>query len=150
VTRLARTIAWAGSALALACISAPPALSTFPARAGAVYSPDCCGDPVVKTKLEYPADAVRSGQTGWVVVSGILDERGWITDPVVLAAEPEGVFDAAAVKAFDGWRYAAQSDPATRREVRAVLSFHPPRRSASPASNSGVGGGVPSGGGMGY
>ena len=81
-----------------------------------------------------------SGQSGWVVVSGILDERGWVTDPVVLAAEPEGVFDAAALKAFDGWRYAAPADPANRREVRAVLSFRPPRRRPPRRRSSGGGG----------
>src|SRR5437867_3415746 len=100
----------------LACVSAPPALSTFPARAGAVWSENCCGDPIVQMKPEYPA-AVAHGQDGWVVVSGILDERGWVTDPVVLASEPEGIFDEAALKAFDGSRYAVPSSgPAIRRE----------------------------------
>ena len=149
--RLTATIAWVGALVALACVSAPPALSTFPARAGAVWSADCCGDPVVHTEPAYPEDLVRSGQTGWVVVSGILDERGWVTEPTVLAAEPEGLFDAAALKAFDGWRYAAQSDPARRREVRAVLDFHPPRKTPAPASApAGGGGGGSGGGGMGY
>jgi TonB family protein len=149
---LSMTIALVGSSFALACVSAPPALSTFPARGGSVWSEDCCGDPVVETQPEYPKEAVRTGQTGWVVVSGILDERGWVTDPVVLAAEPEGIFDAAAVKAFDGWRYAAHSDPAKRREVRAVLTFHPPRKAGpGPASPPvGGGGGGSGGGGMGY
>jgi len=149
--RLVATIALFGSAIALACVSTPPALSTFPARAGAVWSADCCGDPVVETQPEYPAAAVRSGQSGWVVVSGVLDERGWVTEPVVLASEPEGVFDAAALKAFDGWRYAARSDPAKRREVRAVITFHPPRKGPAPASAPvGGGGGGSGGGGMGY
>jgi TonB family protein len=138
------------AAIALACVSAPPALSTFPARAGAVWSEDCCGDPLVETKPEYPKEAVATGQQGWVVVSGILDERGWVTDPVVLVSEPEGVFDAAALSAFDGWRYAAPSDPAIRREVREVLSFQPPRRAGSPGPSMGGGGGGGGGGGSPY
>src|SRR5206468_3685711 len=80
------------------------ALSTFPPRAGAVWSEDCCGEPVVQKAPEFPAGVPRS-EEGWVVVSGILDERGWVTEPVVLTSEPEGVFDAAALKAFDEWRY---------------------------------------------
>jgi TonB family protein len=142
---------WGGASIALACISAPPALSTFPSRAGAVWSPDCCGDPVVETAPVYPAERVRTGESGWVVVSGILDERGWVTQPVVLAAEPEAVFDAAALAAFDGWRYSAHSDPATRREVREVLTFAAPRKGTAPASVPvGGGGGGSGGGGMGY
>ena len=137
------------SAIALACVSAPPSLSSFPARSGAVWSEDCCGKPIVQTKPTYPEAAARNGQDGWVVVSGIVDERGWVTDPVVLVSEPEGVFDAEALKAFDGWRYAAPRDSA-KHEVREVITF---RRSRSPgapmggAPSGGMGGG---GGGMGY
>jgi TonB family protein len=144
-----RKITLVTAIIAMACISAPPALSTFPARASAVWSEDCCGDPVVKTKPKYPEN-VPSGQDGWVIVSGILDERGWVTDPVVLAAEPEGVFDAVALQAFDSWRYAAPSDPATRHEVREVLSFSPPRKTATPTGSSGGGGMSGGGGGPGY
>ena len=133
-------------ALVVACVSPPPDVSSFPAREGAVYSPDCCGEPTVQKKPEFPADATRSGQTGWVVVSGILDERGWVTDPVVLAAEPEGVFDKAALAAFDGWRYAVPaSDRAVRHEVRALIPFRS-ERARGPAP---MGGGGPSGGGGG-
>ena len=142
-------VASAASAIALACVSAPPSVSTFPARPGAVWSEDCCGNPIVQPLPAYPEQAARNGQDGWVVVSGILDERGWVTDPVVLVSEPEGVFDAEALKAFDGWRYAAPSDPATRREVRAVLSFRPPRKTTTPKGSSG-GGGISGGGGTGY
>lgn len=143
-----RKITLVTAIIAMACVSVPPALSTFPARAGAVWSEDCCGDPVLEKEPEYPK-SVPSGQSGWVVVSGILDERGWVTDPVVLAAEPEGLFDAAALSAFDSWRYAAPSDPATRHEVRAVLSFSPPRKPAAPMGSSG-GGGMSGGGRPGY
>jgi TonB family protein len=136
------------AAIALACAAAPPKLSSFKPRAGAVWSPDCCGDAVVQTAPEYPKELVRSGQDGWVVVSGILDDRGWVTEPVVLAAEPEGVFDEAAKKAFDSWRYAAP-DPSSRHEVRAVIYFRPPQR-ATPSMPSGGGGAGGGGGGAGY
>jgi TonB family protein len=133
-------------AFLLACVSPVPDVSSFPARQGAVYVPDCCGEPIVQTKPEVPAAAMRSGQSGWVVVSGILDERGWVIDPTVLASEPEGVFDKAAVAAYDGWRYAVPtSDPGVRHEVRAVIQFRSERARGSPS----MGGGVPSGGGGG-
>jgi TonB family protein len=136
------------AALVLACVSPPPALSTFPARAGAAWSEDCCGDPIVEKKPEYPK-GVPSGQNGWVVVSGVLDERGWVTDPVVLAAEPEGLFEAAALQAFDGWRYAAPADSSIRHEVRAVISFSRPRMPGPPPGSSSGGGGMGGGGGGG-
>jgi TonB family protein len=141
-----RKVLWIAAVIGFACVSPPPDVASFAAREGAVWSPDCCGDPIVQTKPEYPAAATRSGQSGWVVVSGILDERGWVTDPVVLAAEPQGVFDKAALSAFDGWRYAVpKSEPAVRHEVRAVIPFRTERsHSAAP-----IGGGAPSGGGGG-
>jgi TonB family protein len=142
-----------GAALVLACVSPTPALSSFPARAGAVWSEDCCGRPIEKKAPEYPPDAQRKSLTGWVVVSGILDERGWVTDPVVLAADPPGVFDDAAVKAFDSWRYAVPaSDSAARREVREVIPFRTERPHSAPSGSigGGGGGGGMSGGGGGY
>ena len=54
--------------------AAPPALASFPARAGAVWSPDCCGRPIVREEPEAPE--TRASGRGWVIVSGILDERG--------------------------------------------------------------------------
>jgi len=143
-----RKITLVGAALVLACISPPPALSSFPPRAGAVWSPDCCGEPVVRKNPEFPAAAVRRGEDGWVVVSGILDERGWVTDPIVLASEPEGVFDSAALKAFDEWRYSAPpSDAGQPREVRALLPFRRPHKAPAPMGDAlgGMGGGGQSG-----
>ena len=138
-----RKAALVGCALVLACVTPPPALSTFPPRAGAVWSEDCCGEPVVQKAPEFPAGVPRS-EEGWVVVSGILDERGWVTEPVVLTSEPEGVFDAAALKAFDGWRYELpKGGRAIRHEVRAVIPFHVerPRGAASPPMGGSMGGG---------
>jgi outer membrane biosynthesis protein TonB len=130
------------TAVFFACISPPPELATFAAREGAVWSQDCCGSPVVEKAPQLPEDLKRRRLTGWVVVSGILDVRGWVTDPIVLAADPPGVFDAVALDAFDGWRYAAPSGAASpRREVRAVIQFRPERPSVTPVGGGGGGGG---------
>ena len=137
------------AALALGCLfPQPPELSSFPARAGAVWSQDCCGKPIVRKAPAMPPEAARRSESGWVIVSGILDERGWVTDPVVLAADPPGVFDKAALAAFDGWRYAEpKSEPEMRREVRELLRFDAPRRAPSAMPSGGAG---PSGGQPGY
>ena len=134
--------------LVLGCLFAtPPALDSFPTRPGAVFSPDCCGRPTEREQPRYPEAAARSGQSGWVIVSGILDERGWVTDPKVLASDPAGVFDDAALAAFDAWRYATPPGAtAAPREVRELLRFERRRAPASIPSESGA----PSGGGSGY
>ena len=145
-----REISIASALLVVGCLfAAPPALSSFPTRAGAVWSPDCCGRPTVREEPKYPEAAARGGQSGWVVVSGILDDRGWVTEPKVLASEPAGVFDEAALAAFDAWRYAppVSASPAAPREVREVLHFERHRPPSSMPSESGGGSG---GGGYGY
>jgi TonB family protein len=135
------------AAFALGCLfPQPPELSSFPARAGAAWSQGCCGKPVVRKAPVTPPEAARRSESGWVIVSGILDERGWVTDPVVLAADPPGVFDKAALEAFDGWRYApAKSEAGMRREVRELLRFDAPRHApgAMPGGGSGPTGGQP-------
>src|SRR5688572_5614022 len=100
-----REISIACSFLILGCLfAAPPALDSFSPRPGAVYSADCCGRPTVREEPKFPETA--GSQSGWVIVSGVLDERGWVTEPKVLASDPPGMFDDAARAAFDGWRYA--------------------------------------------
>ena len=138
--------AWLAVLLATGCVTTPPpAISSFTPRAGATWSADCCGEPVVRKDPAVPETAARRGDSGWVIVSGILDERGWVTEPIVLAAQPSGVFDAAALTAFDAWRYATPPAGA-RREVRELLRFDVARRpSAMPSSGGGGGSGAQSG-----
>ena len=140
-----RGIPIACSFLVLGCLfAAPPELDSFPTRPGAVWGADCCGRPIVREEPRYP-DAAGS-QSGWVIVSGVLDGRGWVTDPKVLASEPPGVFDAAALAAFDAWRYATPDAIATPREVRELLRFERRRSPAAMPSEGGSRGG----GGYGY
>jgi len=53
----------------------------------------------------YPPAAFRQGVGGWVEVEYTVNERGATTDVAVVAAEPRGVFDEAAVAAVAGWKY---------------------------------------------
>ena len=53
----------------------------------------------------YPPAAFRQGVAGWVEVEYTVNERGATTDVAVVAAEPRGVFDEAAVAAVAGWKY---------------------------------------------
>jgi protein TonB len=53
----------------------------------------------------YPPQAFRDRVEGWVEVEFTVNERGTTGDIVVVAGEPQDVFDAAATEAVAAWRY---------------------------------------------
>lgn len=55
--------------------------------------------------VEYPAEAQASGVEGYVDVRYDLDAEGRVENATVIAAEPEGVFEQAALAAVSGWRF---------------------------------------------
>lgn len=57
----------------------------------------------------YPPQAAAAGVEGFVDVSFTVTSNGTVSDPRVVAAEPAGVFDAAALTAVSRWRYAPQT-----------------------------------------
>jgi len=84
----------------------PPDTESFPSRSGARFAPEeCCERPLVWKNPVYPRGALRRGQEGWVVLSGVLNDRAVVGNVIVLAAFPEGVFEKAAADAFRGWKY---------------------------------------------
>jgi len=62
-------------------------------------------EPVATPDPAYPPDAFRDGVEGWVEVEFTVTERGVTRDVQVVASEPRGVFDAAAVQAVAAWTY---------------------------------------------
>jgi protein TonB len=62
-------------------------------------------EPVATPDPAYPPAAFRQGVAGWVEVEYTVNERGATTDLAVVAAEPRGVFDDAAVAAVADWKY---------------------------------------------
>lgn len=61
--------------------------------------------PVVKVRPVYPDNAARRGIEGHVLVQFTIDELGRVSNVEVLEAEPSGVFDRAAVRAVERFRY---------------------------------------------
>lgn len=55
--------------------------------------------------LEYPAQALKDGIKGYVVINILVGKDGSVEIAKVLEAKPEGVFDAAALDAVQGWRF---------------------------------------------
>jgi TonB family protein len=101
-----------------------PDPKAFPPRAAVQFDPRQCNpDAFYRVDPVFPADAAEDRSEGWVLVSGLVDRDGLVRDPVVLAADPEEVFDRAALRAFAQWRYCAPDPSDERPEVRTVLVF---------------------------
>jgi protein TonB len=54
---------------------------------------------------EYPREAMRGRQQGWVEVEFTIGRDGTVTDAVVVASRPSRIFDRAATRAIQDWRF---------------------------------------------
>ena len=114
---------------------------------------DASGAPAGPARLievapEYPPGAAAAGIEGYVDVRFAVSINGRVQNPEVVAAEPAGVFEQAALAAVNRWRYAAgtptdQDSPVTERISfsldRSILSLVPQSRTAArarPARNA--------------
>jgi TonB family protein len=61
--------------------------------------------PLKTVQPVYPAKARDHGQEGWVDVEFTVSETGKVQDVAIRAASSPGVFDDAALKAVNQWRY---------------------------------------------
>lgn len=76
--------------------------------------------PIVKVQPQYPRRALSRGMTGWVIVEFTVTEQGTVRDPVVVencgwiqsarregecVDSPNGVFDTAAMRAAEKFKY---------------------------------------------
>ena len=79
---------------------------------------------------QYPYRAQRRGLEGWVRVSLLITEQGTVQDVVVVAAEPEGIFDQAAIQAVSKWKFKPriQDGKAVAVRVEQVVKFNLSKR----------------------
>lgn len=70
----------------------------------------------------YPADALRSGTSGEVLVEITVGVDGSVSDARILRANPPRVFDREALNAVKRWRFEPISSPTTTRRT---LAFQP-------------------------
>lgn len=61
--------------------------------------------PIVKVAAVYPRRAQTRGIEGFVVVEFTVTKTGAVTSPLIIHAEPEGVFDRAALDAVVKFKY---------------------------------------------
>tara|TARA_R110002073_G_scaffold92783_1_gene217303 strand:- start:6528 stop:7661 length:1134 start_codon:yes stop_codon:yes gene_type:complete len=75
--------------------------------------------PLRRAQPLYPVDAAEQGLEGVVLVQFSVNEDGGIEDAEVLASLPRGVFDRAAMRAVERWRYspAVRDGVPVRREA---------------------------------
>jgi len=53
----------------------------------------------------YPIDAERQGIEGWVDLEFLVKADGSVHEPIIRNAQPAGVFDQAAIRAVQSWRF---------------------------------------------
>jgi TonB family protein len=117
--------------------------SAAPAAAPATPKPTAAeGDstkglqPLIAVVPEYPPSALVRGARGYVEVEFTVNAAGLVEGAHVVASEPKGVFDSAALAAVQRRRYAAE--PGREPQVlKERLSFQPPRAAAVAAAPSG-------------
>lgn len=61
--------------------------------------------PIVKVAPVYPRRAQARGIQGYVIVEFTVDKTGAVSNPVVIEAEPESIFDQAALDAASKFKY---------------------------------------------
>ena len=73
------------------------------------------------TAPEFPRAAERRGIEGFVVLEYTVLADGKVENPVVVEANPAGIFDSAAIKAVSKWKY--QAADADTPGVKMKISF---------------------------
>ncbi len=95
-----------------------------PSTAGAntiVVDRPIAEEPVTQALPSYPRMALERGVEGRVVMSITILPDGSVQDVRVVNAQPQGYFEAAAVRAVQRWRYRPSS--VTRRNVIVHMDF---------------------------
>jgi len=61
--------------------------------------------PIVKVPPQYPRRATQRGIEGWVLVEFTITSAGAVTNPMVVDAEPPGIFNRSALRTIVKWKY---------------------------------------------
>lgn len=61
--------------------------------------------PIVRVNPNYPERAAQRGIEGWVILEFSINTEGKTKNARVIANEPSGIFDSAALRAISKWRY---------------------------------------------
>jgi protein TonB len=110
-----------------------PAKGWFDPNLGGYASPDLSVPssdhseiPIVRVPPVYPQRAIDRGVEGWVEVEFTVTEIGGVSDPKVLSAHPSSIFNRAALRAIEAWKYEPKvvgGQPVSRPGMRKRLRF---------------------------
>lgn len=82
--------------------------------------------PIVKVAPVYPRRALQRGIEGYVIVEFTVTKQGSVRDPIVVEAEPEGIFERAALDAAMKFKYkprVVNGEPAEVSGIQNRISF---------------------------
>jgi TonB family protein len=79
-------------------------------RAAQTASSNDALQPLIKVTPVYPQAAQERGVDGHVEIQFVVNPAGSTENPSVVASEPKGLFDRAAIAAIRRWRYPADPD----------------------------------------
>jgi len=102
-----------------------PALGEFEIGA---YSPHRDGDvlPIVKVPPQYPRRASQRGIEGWVLLEFTVTETGAVLNPIVIDANPPGIFNRSAIRMINKWKYKPlikKSKAVQRKGVQHLIAY---------------------------
>ncbi|MDP4535717.1 TonB family protein [Alkalimonas collagenimarina] len=89
-------------------------------RADAITQRTAGPEPVSRPAPQYPVDAARRGQFGYVMLRFLVDEEGKVQTIDTLDAFPQGVFERSATRAVRRWQYEATGE---KHIVRVRMDF---------------------------
>jgi protein TonB len=82
--------------------------------------------PLVRIQPDYPARALERGIEGWALVEFTISATGTTKDVTAVTSEPPGIFEQAAVRAVQSWKYnpkVQNGNPIERQGMRVKLNF---------------------------
>jgi protein TonB len=82
--------------------------------------------PIVRVEPVYPRRALTRGIEGYVLLEFTVTETGSVSDPVVIEAQPPGIFDRAAIQAALRFKYqprVVDGQPIAVAGVRNMITF---------------------------
>ncbi len=82
--------------------------------------------PIVKVAPPYPRRALSRGIEGYVILEYTVTRQGTVKEPIVIEAQPKGIFDKAAVKSALKYKYkprVVDGEPIEVSGVRTKITF---------------------------
>jgi protein TonB len=82
--------------------------------------------PLVRVPPQYPVRASERGIEGWVVVEFTIATNGTVKDPFVVDSQPARIFDRAALRAVQKWKYKPKivdGSPVERSGIQVKFPF---------------------------